>query len=318
MCKLFMIVGLKSKEQSLLGWKLASKIAPKISKTDNHGIGYMALTRQGKMFSERWLDNAKYGTRPIKSDERKLDRLKGMANRVSENYAMSGVIDHTGAAVIALHTRFATCGHGILNTHPFIHEGVGLIHNGIIHNHDKFPKNVSNCDSEAILTRYLGEGVARTPNKIKEALLPLTGYFACGVMTKKHIDVFKSSGATLHVAYSSTLDAYIYSTCKESLIKAAKEAEITLSDVYTVNPRIMTRHKPDGSIISQHLFDEPTARIYNTPTVGKDGDWHTRRWESRWEKKETDTSQKDTGMFLNWQSDPWDSDAELVKAMAQG
>jgi hypothetical protein len=311
-----MIVGLKSKEQSLLGWKLARQIAPKISKSDNHGIGYMALTRQGQMFSERWLDNGKFNQRPCKSDERKLDKLKGMANRRSNNYSVVGTVNHTDTAVIALHTRFATCGRGITNTHPFIHRGVGLIHNGMIHNHEQYTKNVSNCDSEAVLTRYLDEGVKRTPGKIKEAVAPLKGYFACGIMTGKYIDVFKSHSARLHVAYSSDLDAYIYSTCEDSLIKAAKETDIDLSDVYEVNSLIMTRHKPDGTIMSQHDFEEPTSSVTETTSPLMDS-WRQRNQYTNYSKSNIGTP-VDREMFLNSPSDPWDSDTELLRTLANG
>ena len=157
---------------------------------------------------------------------------------------------------------------------------------GLIDNHSSFPKHVSDCDSEALLTRYLACGVKRRPEMIQKAMQPLTGYYAVGAMTTDYIDVWKTSRAFLYVTYSRTLQAYLYCTSKESLVLACKKCGVEIVPPETVKSERLVRHGLDGLVIKKTAFQEPQVNVVETHYV-----------PARYRKHDFD--QWDTGLFAD-------------------
>lgn len=93
------------------------------------------------------------------------------------------------------HCRLATHGPAKFNknNHPFIHKGLGLIHNGIIGNYDYGLEDderidlTTDCDSEAILkliTYYRAQGL-KTSEAIGKASTELDGTMACALINRE-------------------------------------------------------------------------------------------------------------------------------------
>lgn len=127
------------------------------------------------------------GLSVIKS-EGKLDKLEPMLSELPSN-SIAGMG----------HTRWAT--HGIpstANAHPHAHEGLAIIHNGILENYKEFKESLkkegaqflSQTDSE-VFVHVLNKELKSSPN-LKSSLLKLLprfhGAFAVGILSEKEPD----------------------------------------------------------------------------------------------------------------------------------
>lgn len=193
MCKLLIMTGIT---EGLVAEEFMKRMATPMSRTNNHGIGYTAVSPSGELFSERWLLNNQFmSTKNVMTPEI-AEALQPYADRLPEgsldmNYSRMGNVDFSDVRTITMHTRFATCGRDFANTHPFIYEDTSLIHNGTINNafssHYRTGLDVnkiSTCDSEAALQTYLSQGVNLDTTKAKQWLDLLTGSWAFGILTR--------------------------------------------------------------------------------------------------------------------------------------
>lgn len=214
MCKVLLIAGIKPDKVKKV-WEFAQTISKPMSRSNKDGLGYAAITAEGKIFGERWLDN----DHAFQTEDPNCPVVEVFGNAVEKKgsigeYNSFGELQRDNMVALTLHTRYATTPKGMMNTHPFIDEGISLIHNGIIRNHNEYKLN-STCDSEAILRAYQINGVAADPSKVDDMAHALKGYYACGVLTNTDIgptlDIFKSN-ASLHVAFVKQLDTFVVST----------------------------------------------------------------------------------------------------------
>ena len=228
MCKIVSIIGLTAKKGQLLQF---SKIMRSIMTTsDNDGFGYVA-TDGASMFSERWLevDKAFNSRERLSERQAKLFEKYKLLTTFSPKYASTGNVDQTLNSVktILLHARKSTNQKVIENTHPFVKEEVGLIHNGVISNHDKFKKTIGTCDSEAILTSYLDNVVPYDFVSIDKVFSDVTGSMAVGVLNQNggepFVDMFRNYGANLSVGIVEELgDALVFATVPEMVQAVCK------------------------------------------------------------------------------------------------
>ena len=103
-------------------------------------------------------------------------------------------LPYTGGSVI-VHGRTATCGVNLQNTHPFVIEGMALVHNGVVSS-KKYGNVISTCDSELILQAFIDGGIKAVEKHI-------TGWYACFILEKAgdrtFLHIFKDDVTKLHV-----------------------------------------------------------------------------------------------------------------------
>lgn len=255
MCKIAMMSGIKP-TRIKQAWELSKALAPYMSKADDDGFGYAAITKKGDVMVERWLDNdqAFRYKQDNKPDSRIRSTLGSALTALDSGYTSVGKIERQQAVAIILHSRMATCEKGIKNVHPFVVNGQALIHNGVISNHrtviDKYDKNktrLSTCDSEAIAFSYAANNVINNPEGIKVVGDDLTGYYACAVVGKDDknnpiMDVFKSESASLYATWVPQVEALVYCTSLEILKSAIKDCRFTYYRPYKINSEVLIRH----------------------------------------------------------------------------
>lgn len=250
MCKIFMAAGIKEKHAEKV-WKYAERISKRMSRANRDGLGYAAVTAEGKMFGERWLNNDQSFRKFTKVDDLDKVIVENFDGAVEINNTY-GVKRESGEAVynsfgeftpkktvaLTMHARMATTPKGLINVHPFVMDGVSLIHNGVIRNVDDFKYKISTCDSETILQSYLQSGM-KTDLKMAEKMAGmLDGSYACGVLTHTEqgpiLDVFKSWTTSLNAAYIPDMEVWVMSTDKDDIIDTCKELEYDYSNMFTI------------------------------------------------------------------------------------
>lgn len=280
MCKNTFLIGITNPENAI---EFLQVIAPLMSKYNSDGIGYAGINNEG-LFVERFLKNENIFTTGVydQVDIELANSLSGMVDhemikRQNETYAknktIQGNCDLLTATTILLHTRKSTNKVCLENVHPFVIQDTALVHNGIITNHEDFLKEISSCDSEAILQQYLNHEINDYPEKISDVTETLEGYYACGVVTKNNdglfvADVFKSKDANLYVTTIPEIGGYCFSTSKEDIHEALKLLGWGFQvAIFPVLPCIYSRFNAiTGELINQSMFKEK-SREYVAPVV---------------------------------------------------
>lgn len=255
MCKIAMMSGVKPTKIKN-AWELAKALAPYMSKNDDDGFGYAAITKKGDVFVERWLDNDQaFRFKANNKADKELTTSMGSAMEVyGTGYSSVGTVNKTEAVAIILHSRMATCAKGLTNVHPFVVNDQALIHNGVISNHhrvlNKYDTNntkQSTCDSEAIAFSYAANDVINNPEGIKQVGEDLQGYYACAVLGKDdkgrpYMDVFKSSSASLYAAHVPQIGGLVYCTSLDILKAAVKDCGFIYYQPYKIKSELLLRH----------------------------------------------------------------------------
>lgn len=299
MCKVFMVSGIKP-ETVENAWVFAQEMGKLMSKGNSDGLGYAAITNEGKLFGERWLENkdafaeAIVDTTPF-DDElfanlgEAIDGSKKEFNKNKGEYNNFGKFEPDKIVALTLHTRFATSPKGMQNTHPFVDNNVSLIHNGVIRNPEAYGMKNSSCDSESILQGYLKEDVVSDPANFQKVAEKLQGYYACGVLTNSEtgpiLDIFKGNSARLYAAFIKELNAFVLSTDDDDIKNTAKYLGFTMGEVYKIN---------EGRFIRVNAITGKTASITSFK-VGETGYYSGNHYSSRGSyNSPTNTSQKST------------------------
>lgn len=283
MCKVLLIAGIKP-ETSENAWKFVEAMSRPMSAHNRDGLGYSAITADGKIFGERWLNNneAFVDVEEIKKSREGLDEelftelgdaVEGPKKTFTVGeYNSFGDVKREQAVAITLHTRMATSAKGMVNTHPFVKDGVSLIHNGIIKNPEDIGLEMSTCDSEAILQTYLQENVAADPANFQACADKLVGYYACGVLGNTGIgptlDFFKGNHASLFSAKVKELDAFVISTNDDDIRNVCRELGYTMGEVYRImEGRFIRLNAVTGKMHSVTKFTSgPTYVQAKTPS----------------------------------------------------
>lgn len=230
MCKLMILTGI---EDSKLALKFMQGASVPMSISDRDGIGYSAINSQNELFMERWHSNSKFLDTETVIDQSTIDALEPFKARLpplSVNYGSYGNVTRDDLRTVTMHTRMATCGRTFENTHPFVDQGVSLIHNGVIQNaHSLNLNKISTCDSEVALQLYINEqlNLTETPDSIQKGLInKLQGYWAFGILAKGidgqyMIDIVRE-GANLYWATIPEMgeNCHVFATT-ESIINTA-------------------------------------------------------------------------------------------------
>ena len=255
MCKLFAIVEIESKKNAEM---FAKKAIPLITKSDNHGLGIMRLGEKG-VHVQRWLEPPTVMRRKeSKQLEKYSTALKHQRNEEGNQ--------SKNLYAIGIHGRFATCQRSLENTHPFYKEGSALMHNGIITNADKFKRTLSSCDSEALLSQYLENGVRGDAKRLTESLKDIEGYYASIVFNDNGtIDIWRDSTASLYIAHVRNVGVVI-ATTQEIIVQAAKKCKAFITGIDEVLPFASIRWT-NGVNPRVSFFTRPERQMYLAPDV---------------------------------------------------
>lgn len=266
MCKLFLITEIEDQTKAEL---FARAAIPHITKTDNHGLGIMRLGEQG-IHIQRWLH-------PGSINRRETHYLKKYESALACQRNTEGTRPKELKA-IAIHGRFATCDKSLRNTHPFMRDGVALMHNGIISNASEYKREVSDCDSEALLTQYIDHRVSESePQDIGEtlghAMDGVGGYYAAIVFNESgSVDVWRDNQATLCLAHVRGI-GIVVSTTQEIIKRTAKALRTKIDGIDDILPYTVIRWPAQGNpIISQYTAAKPVTvptKTYDTWRANK-------------------------------------------------
>lgn len=224
MCKIFAVAGLKNKDAELD--QFAKAILPYMTAGDNDAVGYAAFSDE--LFGERWLNTelalTKQTSRPLHSKTNPRLVYEPQSNKFGDTTPVNPV------KAMILHSRYATCGKGLANTHPFVSEDgkTALIHNGVVQTRG-LDLRTSTCDSEGILNAYTDVDVSNTHGNIQTVFNRVKGAFACAVLTEdnigdKYLDLFRNDQyPTLYACYVDQLDATVYCTEAYMIENALKD-----------------------------------------------------------------------------------------------
>lgn len=238
MCKLYCVLEIEDKNKA---FRFTEHAIKKILETDNHGLGRIILGDKGLLVN-RWLDVKN------RNGVGRLGRLekfsKALAIKANQSGTMSNRID-----AIMVHGRYATCEKTLENTHPFVKDGVALIHNGVISNHHAFTKEMSTCDSEVLLHQYLENKVPSHLSNIEKALDGVGGYYACMVANEEKgtVDIWRDQTASLYMAYVPTV-GLVVATTMEIILKSARKMKIKVKEIEEIQPCVAIRWHRTGEV----------------------------------------------------------------------
>lgn len=262
MCKVLLIPGIKD-EYRANAIKFVEAMAVPMSHSNSDGLGYAAVTADGKLFGQRWLNNSMAFKKIDKYEQFMYDMFQGITNvpvGLIESTSFGDTSLYDKMTAITLHTRMATSSKGMNNTHPFVKDGVSVIHNGIIRNLTKYADRMTtSCDSESILIQYLDDEVNKDPDKIKATTDALVGYYACGVLaptdTGYIMDIFRGNGASLYTSFIVELDTYVFSTSGDDITSVCKQLGFTYKTLMLLNEGVLLRVAANsGKLLSKTSF----------------------------------------------------------------
>lgn len=262
MCKIAGVTKVTDKNRDNV-WLFMMALGELMTPGNNDGLGYAAFDKEGNIFGEKWLNNA----------QAFLDLSKIVPNITAEK--MANLYTYFGkkvvkddAQAIILHTRAATCGKGIKNTHPFINNEddieVAIIHNGVIGNHMDLEKKFSTCDSEVIAHLYDKHGVKAGLTKIDEVTQRLWGWYTVLALSKDpngkmYMDAF-TDAPRLSSYFIPELDTRVYSTYAGDIEKVAKMFGYTIKDGKTMKANTSQRIDVlTGEVLERHVTKEMKA-----------------------------------------------------------
>ena len=266
--------------------KFAKKMVSEMSMRNNDdGCGYAAITEDGKIFGERWLNNKDaFDRTKTKTLNSGLEDISPMLDKYipGEIYSSFGELGSwKDMKALTLHTRLATTDVGIENTHPFVHNAEGrdisLIHNGMIRNYHQYELEVSTSDSEAALIEYQYSELRSEPDNIKFFAEALEGYYALGILSTEedgspYVDIIRGNHANLHAAFIKELNTFVFTTNAGDLKNACRDLKFELSDIFEVIDGTFIRINPiSGEVVDMIEFkpNVVNATASTTTTRGK-------------------------------------------------
>ncbi len=241
MCKLLIIPHIPE-GKSKFAWRLAKAITPTMTRMDDDGFGYAAVTTQkdsdGReiMLAEKWLFPKDAWSNRLPGEFAGLEQALqgGLDSNTYRHYGFDLKEGGQRPAIksLMLHSRYSTCGGGVENSHPFVvsdKEGpwAAFIHNGVV-SKEGLRFDQSTCDSEGILNSLVDEQVAWEPGNLQKALDKVHGYYAYGFLSLTVedgwvMDVVKDGLAQLSALYIHEIGAVVYATSSDQVESACKK-----------------------------------------------------------------------------------------------
>lgn len=263
MCKLLIIPTVNDTAKVKKFMKAA---VPDFTKYDHDGIGYAAMQHDGSIFIERWLNVSQAFKDRSFYDKKEAKALGPIKNSI-DGYFAEPVYNKQGVdtdkwSSVVYHSRMATCGVSLANTHPFVSEDTVLAHNGVI-SKSAWKNETTTCDSEMLLHGFNDLGVKNNPDSFELVHDALTGYYALGVYSKNtagtwHLDVIKDDRAKLEVIYVSELDSIVYCTDASIIKDTCRLLDWGHGPAYKIKDFTYIRHDAlTGEVLDQLEYKSP-------------------------------------------------------------
>ncbi len=294
MCKNLSVVGIKSNKQKE-AWQFLHKMAPLMTKGDDDGLGYAAMTSRG-MYGERWLHTNQafhYRKAWSQKDQQLKDDFKGLLEGGPSYNAFAEDKKLTGLPVTAviMHARWATGEVALKNVHPFYRDGTAIIHNGVINNAEKLKMITSTCDSETILNSYVDNKVNVNPANIDSVSKELRGYYGCIALSKDAtgrpiMDIFRGPEPYIYACYIKELDALVFCTSALMVIEACKELKWNHHNFFLIKENSMMRMDAStGKLISGSPFIAQRFDTHNHNGYDGENSQSWMAWQERRDKE---------------------------------
>ena len=259
MCKIMGVAKVNDENRDNV-WAMVIALGDIMSRTQRDGLGYAAFDKKGRLFGERWLENKLAFTDFSVNKKLTPAKIEKLYNFFGEE------VLRKEAQSIILHTRMATCGRGLANTHPFTDSldkpHTAIIHNGIIANDDELVKKFSTCDSEVLVHSYEKNEVSKSLDNIKKVVSEIIGWYTVLNLTtdgdgRMVMDIY-TDAPRLTSYFVKELDTRVYCTSGMDIEEAASILEFTISDRQVVKSNMAYRI----DVLSGDLLQE-------TKTVGR-------------------------------------------------
>jgi hypothetical protein len=174
---------------------------------------------------------------------------------------------------LTFHTRYSTNTISMENTHPFVDQGLSLIHNGVIRNPELYGMIQSTNDSESILNGYTSFDVKNNPKNIVDMVFPMQGYWAVGVLgivnDVPYVDIFKHN-ASLVMCYIEELEVDVFITSIDDLKKACKLNGWTMTECGSFkNDWFVRINALTGEVMESFGYEVETIKAYR-PKISKE------------------------------------------------
>lgn len=212
MCKIMALTNSKKIENLEM---FINTVRPIITERDKDGFGWAASGSNG-VFGER--------TTNVKSLSRLSCEHEVTLPVIKQTFNGFGKKGETELGMI-IHGRVSTNNKSLVNTHPLRKRGWTLVHNGVVTNHGPEYKMITTNDTEHILEHMSTKGIG-------EVVKNLTGYYAFAAIDNRNfLHVCRDKTATLHIAYISTIDSYVFATTSDLIEELCKKMEYKSSPI---------------------------------------------------------------------------------------
>lgn len=187
---------------------VVNHIAHQITKQDDDGFGWAALTKSGRVMGEKSIEDKPRYT---------LNRIRMTAPYLKETYQKIGQHSKPQGPAI-FHGRTSTNQLGMLNTHPIDKNNFYLVHNGVVDNEGPEYSMKTTNDTEHLVHYLSTEGMSGIEKH-------LSGYFAFGAIdvNSKKLHIARCNMAFLLTTYIKTIDSHIFATTRELIESTCKK-----------------------------------------------------------------------------------------------
>lgn len=282
MCKIAGVAKVNDENRDKV-WAMMIAIGDIMSRTQRDGLGYAAFDKRGRIFGERWLENKLAFTDFSVNSKMTPAKIEKVYNFFGEQ------VLRDEAQTIILHTRMATCGRGLANTHPFIDNlekpHTAIIHNGIIANDEEHEKKFSTCDSEVLVHLYEKFNVSTKLNNIKKVAAELIGWFTVLNLTtdsngRMLMDIYTDS-PRLTSYFVKELDTRVYSTSGMDIEEAADILGFTINDRQTIASNTAYRIDALSGVVLEETETFGTLEIEGN-IVHAEGNADDEKFRQKW------------------------------------
>jgi len=258
MCKLLCIVDIENQDKALEFSEMAVK---PMTLRDDDGLGVVLMGDQG-MGIERWLKPSEFPTAQAVCDP-SLSKYQAL---LPSGYNTEGETSQTGIYAIGVHSRMATGPVCLENVHPFVRDGLALIHNGVISNHTNFKKEVSSCDSEALLSLYLENKAKDSLADVQHVCDDATGWYAFMVFNPadQSVTIVKDDTTSLYFAHVAGIGT-VFCTTEEIIKSCIGRMKLKQPTIYPFPKEMAMRWFKDKETVETFQID--SAPVYTTKSI---------------------------------------------------
>jgi Glutamine amidotransferase domain len=258
MCKLLCIVDIENQDKALEFSEMAVK---PMTLRDDDGLGVILMGDQG-MGIERWLKPSNF-PEALGIVDPHLAKYQAL---LPSGYNTEGETSQTGIYAIGVHSRMATGPKCLENVHPFVRDGIALTHNGVISNHTNFKKEVSSCDSEALLSLYLENNVKDKLVDVQHVCDGASGWYAFMVFdpVTQSVTIVKDDSTSLFFAHVAGIGT-VFCTTEEIIKSCIGRMKLKQTTIYPVPPDIALRWTKGLPTVETYQLE--SGPVYTTKSL---------------------------------------------------